>query len=76
MPALQLQHQTHWLKTMQSPVRGLCQDLPPAKLMMYADDTNIFVDDREDLCSVKWTLDDTTDTLGSSFNDEKTVIKF
>jgi hypothetical protein len=52
-------------------VRGL----PPAKLMMYADDTNLFVDDQEDLTLIKWTLDSTADTLGSSFNNEKTINK-
>jgi Reverse transcriptase (RNA-dependent DNA polymerase) len=52
-------------------IRGL----PPAKLMMYADDTNLFVDDWEDLALIKWTLDSMADTLGSSFNSEKTIIK-
>jgi hypothetical protein len=43
--------------------------------MMYANDTNLFIDDREDMATIKWTLDSTADTLGSSFNNEKTIIK-
>jgi ribonuclease HI len=49
--------------------------LPPAKLLMYTDDTNLFVNETESLPDIKQTLDCTADALGSAFNNEKTVIK-
>jgi Reverse transcriptase (RNA-dependent DNA polymerase) len=49
--------------------------LLPAKLLMYADDTNIFANATENLAKIKTVLDLTSLALGSQFNDEKTIIK-
>src|SRR5260221_2725947 len=48
--------------------------LPPVKLTMYADDTNLFVSAREDLPAIGSCLADTSRTIGSKFNLEKTDI--
>src|SRR5260221_828294 len=48
--------------------------LPPAKLTMYADDTNLFVSAHEDLPAIGSCLADTSLTIGSKFNLEKTDV--
>src|SRR5260221_3081702 len=48
--------------------------LPPAKLTMYADDTNLFISAHEDLPAIGSCLTDTSRTIGSKFNLEKTDI--
>ena len=48
--------------------------LPPAKLIMYADDMNIFLSTHDDLPLIKSTLSATSSAIGSKFNFEKTDI--
>ena len=48
--------------------------LPPVKLIQYADDMNLFLSAMEDLPLICQTMDDTSFTLGSLFNLNKTDI--
>ena len=48
--------------------------LPPAKLIMYADDTNLFLSQDDDLALIKSELSATSLAIGSRFNFEKTDI--
>jgi hypothetical protein len=48
--------------------------LPPQKLIMYADDTNLFLSSFKDLALIHSTMDSTSFALGSKFNLEKTDI--
>ena len=48
--------------------------LPPVKLIQYADDMNLFLSAMEDLPLICCTMDDTSFTLGSLFNLNKTDI--
>jgi len=50
-------------------------DLPPAKLMMYADDTNLFLSAaRDDVEDVAKCLEDTSYAIGCKFNLDKTDV--
>ena len=48
--------------------------LPPSKLIMYADDTNLFLSKDDDLALIKSELSATSLAIGSKFNFEKTDI--
>jgi ribonuclease HI len=48
--------------------------LPPQKLIMYADDTNLFLSSFEDLGLIRSTMASTSFALGSKFNLEKTDV--
>ena len=48
--------------------------LPPVKLIMYADDMNLFLSTADDLPLIKSTLDASSLAIGSKFNYEKTDI--
>ena len=49
--------------------------LPPVRLIMYADDTNLFLSMSDDVSSIKNCLDDASFAIGSKFNHEKSIIK-
>ena len=49
--------------------------LPPVRLIMYADDTNLFLSTSDDVSSIKTCLDDASFAIGSKFNHEKSIIK-
>ena len=49
-------------------------NLPPAKLLMYADDMNLFLSTEDNLPLIRDTLSDTALAIGSKFNYEKTDI--
>jgi len=50
-------------------------NLPPAKLMMYADDTNLFLSAaKDDVKDVAKCLEDTSYTIGCKFNLDKTNV--
>ena len=49
--------------------------LPPVRVIMYADDTNLFLSTTDDVSSVKTCLDDASFAIGSKFNHEKSVVK-
>ena len=49
--------------------------LPPVRLIMYADDTNLFLSTSDDIPSIKTGLDDASFAIGSKFNHEKSIIK-
>ena len=51
-----------------------CFGLPPAKLLMYADDMNLFVSKDEDFLRLRTVLTDTTLGIGCKFNLDKTDI--
>ena len=48
--------------------------LPPAKLIMYADDTNLFLSQDDDLALIRSELSATSLAIGSKFNYKKTDI--
>ena len=48
--------------------------LPPARLIMYADDMNLFLSSQDDLPLIKSTLSATSLAIGSRFNFEKTDV--
>ena len=49
--------------------------LPPVRVIMYADDTNLFLSTSDDVSSIKTELDTASFAIGSKFNHEKSVIK-
>ena len=49
--------------------------LPPVRLIMYADDTNLFLSTSDDMSSIKSGLDDASFAIGSKFNHEKSIVK-
>ena len=49
--------------------------LPPVRLIMYADDTNLFLSTSDDISSIKEGLDDASFAIGSKFNHEKSIVK-
>ena len=49
--------------------------LPPVRLIMYADDTNLFLSTSDDVSSIKTGLDDASFAIGSKFNHEKSIVK-
>ena len=51
-----------------------CLGLPPAKLLMYADDMNLFVSKSEDFPRLRTTLSESTLAIGCKFNLDKTDI--
>ena len=51
-----------------------CYGLPPAKLLMYADDMNLFVSTSENFRKLRSVLDDSTLAIGCRFNLNKTDI--
>ena len=56
-------------------IRGISVlSLPPAKLIMYADDTNLFLSKDDDLALIKSELSASSLAIGSKFNFEKTDI--
>ena len=50
-------------------------NLPPVRVVMYADDTNLFLSTSDDVSSVKACLDDASFAIGSKFNHDKSVVK-
>ena len=50
-------------------------NLPPIRLIMYADDTNLFLSTSDDVSSVKAGLDVASFAIGSKFNHEKSIVK-
>ena len=65
---------------LRSNIKGLSvQGLPPAKVTMFADDTNIFLSaggpSPDDIPHVFSVLESTTMAIGSKFNNEKTEVK-
>ena len=50
-------------------------NLPPVRVIMYADDTNLFLSTSDDVSSVKSCLDTASFAIGSKFNHEKSVVK-
>ena len=56
-------------------IRGLSAHcLPSARLIMYADDMNLFLSVRDDLPLIKSTLDASSLAIGSRFNFDKTDV--
>ena len=56
-------------------IRGISVlGLPPARLIMYADDMNLFLSPQEDLALIRLELSATSFAIGSKFNYEKTDI--
>src|SRR5258706_3338320 len=51
-----------------------CCGLPPAKLIMYADDMNLFMSKLEDFHLIRWVMSDSTLAIGCRFNLDKTDI--
>jgi len=49
--------------------------LPPAKVMLYADDINLFLSDSDDIPRISSCLLDASFAIGSKFNMEKTDVK-
>ena len=49
--------------------------LPPVRLIMYADDTNLFLSTNDDVSSIKTGLDVASFAIGSKFNHEKSIVK-
>src|SRR5258706_8097797 len=52
----------------------LCCGLPPAKLIMYTDDMNLFMSMLEDFHLIQQVMDDSTLAIGCKFNLDKTDI--
>ena len=50
-------------------------NLPPIRIIMYADDTNLFLSTSDDVSSIKSGLDDASFAIGSKFNHEKSIVK-
>ena len=50
-------------------------DLPPVKVMFYADDVNLFLSKDEPIAPIVACLDDTSFAIGSKFNHDKTDVK-
>ena len=50
-------------------------NLPPVRVIMYADDTNLFLSTSDDVSSVKSCLDDASFAIGSKFNHDKSIVK-
>jgi hypothetical protein len=48
---------------------------PTTKVMMYADDTNLFASANEDIPNILRVLDSSSLAIGSLFNQNKTLIK-
>ena len=60
---------------MRQHLRGIsCCSLPPAKLLQYADDMNLFASIQEDFPLIRRVLDDSSLAIGCKFNLEKTDI--
>ena len=60
---------------MRSHLRGIsCCSLPPAKLLQYADDMNLFASVQEDFPLIRHVLEDSSLAIGCKFNLEKTDI--
>jgi len=51
------------------------QGLPPVKVMLYADDVNLFLCSRDSIPEISNCLADVSHTIGSKFNLEKTDVK-
>ena len=57
-------------------VRGFSVlDLPPVKVMFYADDVNLFLNKDEPIAPIVECLDNTSFAIGSKFNHDKTDVK-
>ena len=57
-------------------VRGFSVlDLPPVKVMFYADDVNLFLSKDEPVAPIVTCLDDASFAIGSKFNHDKTDVK-
>ena len=50
-------------------------NLPPVRVIMYADDTNLFLSTSDDVSSIKAELDSASFAIGSKFNHEKSIVK-
>ena len=50
-------------------------DLPPVKVMFYADDINLFLSKDEPIAPIVNCLDNTSFAIGSKFNHDKTDVK-
>ena len=60
---------------MRQTISGIsCFGLPPAKLLMYADDMNLFVSKNENFPRIRSVLNNTTLAIGCKFNLDKTDV--
>ena len=50
-------------------------NLPPVRVIMYADDTNLFLSASDDISSIKACLDIASFAIGSKFNHDKSIVK-